>query len=151
MALDYKLDLQANINPATVLTKISESVGIPMVQDNVLQDTQSRFTVSAYSVTDKWVAEECKKEHGFKPCTYISMRHGKVMGETNESLMMSTVVELLREYEGNAVLEFSESPSIVLKRIDGAITFNSEWQEIAGLDKLSGAGWSYNVEALDEA
>ncbi len=67
MALDYRLDLQADIKPADLLTKITESTCIPMVQDNVLQDSQSHFTVSAYKVSDKWIVEECEKEHGFKP------------------------------------------------------------------------------------
>jgi len=150
MTHDYKLNLQANVDPATLLSKISECVSIPLVQDNILQDAQSRFTVSAHPITNKWIAEEYKDEHGFKPYSYISMRHGKIMRDANESLMMSTVVEMLREYEGDAVLEFSASPSVVLKRIDGAITFNSQWQEITGLDKLNSTGWSYSIEALDK-
>ena len=145
MSIDYNLQFEDNLLPEALLAKVKEICGFPEVRNNVLQDAGTRFTVSAYKVTDEWVIEESKKENGFPISSYLSMRHGKIQQERCEELMMLAVVELLQVYSCNVVLVFCESPSVVLFRRDNSIFIKSDWMEMAGIGLFDEANLQYSV------
>jgi len=148
MALDYALELEANIQPSTLLSIANKISGIPFVSDGILRDSTSGLTISADQEDDEDCINVTKKAYGFKPLTSLNLRHGKKEHGRNDKLILTIAVGLLKDIEGDMVLEFqSESP--ILQRIKGKITVNSDWNDMSGIESLKEAGLIYDITKLE--
>lgn len=145
MALTYTLELEAKIQPTELLSFINQFSGIPYVNDHQLSDQLSELLVIAYRNEDE--DNLIKDEFGFSPTVTLNFRHGKREHARNDELMLKIVANVLKEFDGDMVLEY-QSPSVVIQRIKGRITFNSDWHELSGINQLKEAGLDYGFAKL---
>lgn len=147
MSLDFSLEMETIVQPATLLSCINRLTGIPYVSENELKDDLSHLILSAYEHDDKWCIKQTEEEFGFSPFVCIAITQGKVEHQRNSELLLTAAASVLREFEGDMVLQFN-GENVVMKRISGHITVNSDWYDVPEINQLNKAGLEYDVAKL---
>jgi len=147
MAINYSLELETNMQPSALLKWTSQTSGMSFLDDRFLRDEVSGLTMYASLEEDEDCIKLIEDAHGYRPFVTLHIRKGKVEHVRNDILMMKIVASALKELEGDMVLEY-QSGSVVIKKIGGKITFNSEWNELHGIDQLNEAGLVFDVAQI---
>lgn len=147
MSLNFSLELETIVQPATLLSCISRLSEIPYISHDFLKDDLSHLTISAHEHDDKWCIKHIEKKFGFSPFVWIAITQGKVEHQRNSELLLTAAASVLREFEGDMVLQFN-GENVVLKRISGHITVNSDWYDVPEINQLNKAGLDYEVAKL---
>jgi len=144
MSINYSLQLEAKVQPTTLLSDINRTTEIPYGNYRQLKDELSHLIISAHTHDDKWNIESIEKEFGFTPFVWLAFIHGKTEHKRNNNLMMQTVTGMLKMFDGDMVFEY-QSEIVILKRINGIITFNSDWDDMSGIEALTNAGLTHEM------
>jgi hypothetical protein len=147
MALNYIFYLEAAISPEDMLLIVSDMLGIPLNRKNELYDHESHLFIHAHT-TDIDDQQIIQNAFNFIPKTDLYFTHSKQNYERNNKLMLMAVVGLLKEFSGNCVLEFTQSISPVIARIDGEIIVNPDWIETPGMELFDKECTQYLVKKL---
>jgi len=98
MPIEYSMKLEAKISPSALLSHISRTTGIPYINDELLEDESSHFTISAHQEDDRWNIELIEEDYGFTPFVRLALTKGKVEPSKNAELMLKTVAGVLKDF-----------------------------------------------------
>ena len=128
MALNYVLNLEANIKPVEALQIISISLGLEWYK----RDSLAGLGVVVYATQKSQIGQEViAEEFGFQPNIVVDFRiNPKDAYKEGKDTLIKGTFDLLDRVQGDAILLFNgEQP--VLQRIKGKLKLYSGWEATA--------------------
>jgi hypothetical protein len=128
MALNYVLNLEANIKPVEALQFISKYLGLEWHKRNSL----AGLGVIVYATKKNQLGQEViAEEFGFQPSIAVDFRiNPKDAYKEGKDTLIRATLELLDHLPGNAILLFNgEQP--VLQKINGKLRLYLGWEATA--------------------
>ncbi|MFB2837153.1 SitI3 family protein [Floridanema evergladense] len=125
MALNYILNLEANIKPVEALQIISKYLGLKWHK----KDSLAGLGVIVYATLKSQIGQEViAEEFGFQPSIVVDFRiNPKDAYKEGKDTLIKGTLDLLDRFQGDAVLLFNgEQP--VLQRINGKLRLYSGWE-----------------------
>lgn len=128
MALNYVLNLEANIKPVEALQLIYKYFGLEWHK----KDSLAGLGVIVYATQISQIGQEViAEEFGFQPSIAVDFRiNPKDAYKEGKDTLIRATLELLYHVPGNAILLFNgEQP--VLQRINGTLRLYPGWETTA--------------------